>query len=123
MRLLLLDDGGVDLDIFSTEIIQTLSKKDCCIFLTTILQLFKGVEFFRANDIVHFDIKSQNIVYDVKSGKIRFIDFGMVVQKKEYLTQSLVNANERAQSWYYYPPENSCAQKYIMQSVSEKNVV
>lgn len=51
----------------------------------------------------------------MKSGKIRFIDFGMVVKKKEYLTQSLVNANERAQSWYYYPPDNSCAQKYIFE--------
>jgi serine/threonine protein kinase len=113
LRLLLLDDGGVDLDVFSTEIIPTLSKKDCCIFITAILQLIKGVEFFRANGIVHFDVKMQNIVYDVKTGKIRFIDFGMVVKKKEYITQSLVNANERAQSWSYYPPENSCAQKYI----------
>ena len=113
LRLLLLDDGGVNLDVFSSEIIQTLSKKDCCIFLTAILHLFKGVEFFRVNGIVHFDIKMQNIVYDVKSGKIRFIDFGMVVKKKEYLAQSLVNVNERAQSWSYYPPENSCAQKYI----------
>ena len=115
LRLLLIDDGGVDLEVFSSEIIPTLSKKDCCIFMTAVLQLIKGVEFFRANGIVHFDVKMQNIVYDVKSGKIRFIDFGMVVKKKEYITQSLVNANERAQSWSYYPPENSCAQKYIFE--------
>ena len=115
LRLLLLDDGGVDLDIFSSEIFPTLSHTDCCIFMTAILQLIKGVEFFRANGIVHFDVKMQNIVYDVKTGKIRFIDFGMVVKKKEYITQSLVNANERAQSWSYYPPENSCAQKYVFE--------
>ena len=115
LRLLLLDDGGVDLDVFSSEILPTLKKKDCSIFMTAILQLIKGVEFFRENGIVHFDIKMQNIVYDVKTGKIRFIDFGMVVKKKDYITQSLVNANERAQSWSYYPPENSCAQKYIFE--------
>jgi len=122
LRLLLLDDGGVDLDVFSSEIIPTLSKKDCCIFLTAILQLIKGVDFFRANEIVHFDIKMQNIVYDVKTGKIRFIDFGMVVKKKEYISQSLVNANERAQSWSYYPPENSCAQKYVFEHAEKCKV-
>ena len=57
-------------------------------FLTSILELFKGVAFFNQNNIIHQDIKSMNIVYNVVTGKMRYIDFGLVVSKTKFIEES-----------------------------------
>lgn len=106
---LLIDDGGVDLSKFSKNIYPNLSLDDQKVFLTSFLHLFKGLKFFSDNDIIHQDIKSLNIVYNVSTGKIRYIDFGLAMSKKEFIQKSKFNKNTFAQSWSYYPPEFSCA--------------
>ena len=108
---LLIDDGGVDLYNFTEKIYPKLSLQDQNIFFTSVLQLFKGLKFFSDNDIIHQDIKSLNIVYNVANGKIRYIDFGMVISKNEFIEQSKNSSYSFAQSWAYYPPEFSCANK------------
>jgi serine/threonine protein kinase len=106
---LLVDDGGLDLHKFSNKIYENLSLHDQKIFMTSLLHLFKGLKFFSENDIIHQDIKSLNIVYNVANGKIRYIDFGLAISKKEFIKSSRMNSNRMAQSWSYYPPEFSCA--------------
>jgi len=106
---LLVDDGGLDLHKFSRKIYENLSLHDQKVFMTSLLHLFKGLKFFSENDIIHQDIKSLNIVYNVANGKIRYIDFGLAVSKKEFIRTSKFNSNRMAQSWSYYPPEFSCA--------------
>lgn len=121
-RLLLLDDGGVDLNKFySKNIIKTLSPNDVNIFLTSILQLFEGVSFFRNNNIIHHDIKLPNIVYNVKNSKIKFIDFGIMVYYDEFIDSSMKNQNEMAQSWSYFPKEYSCVNKIDYDKLSKCN--
>ena len=111
LRLLLVEDGGVDLQVFSTEIASSLNKPNMAIFLSSVVNLIKGVSFFRHNDIIHSDIKEYNIVYNVKKGSIKFIDFGLVRKKSEFISSSIQNVNTRAKSWGYLPKENSCAMK------------
>ena len=108
---LLIDDGGMDLYNFTENIYPKLSLHDQKIFFTSILELFKGLKFFSDNDIIHQDIKSLNIVYNVSTGKIRYIDFGLVISKNEFIQQSKDSSYSFAQSWSYYPPEFSCANK------------
>lgn len=111
-RLLLLDDGGVDLTKFvKKNILKSLSPNDINIFFTSILQLFEGVSFFRDNDIIHHDIKLPNIVYNVKNSKIKFIDFGIMTKRSTFIRTSSENRNEIAQSWSYFPKEFSCVNK------------
>lgn len=111
-RLLLLDNGGVDLYKFiHKDIYKTLNTNDVNIFLTSILQLFEGVAFFRNNDIIHHDIKLPNIVYNVKNSKIKFIDFGIMINKSEFIQSSTSNTNDMSQSWAYFPEEFSCINK------------
>lgn len=109
LRQLVIDDGGIDVNKFYKNVLPVISKEEKNIFFTSILHLFKGLKFFSENDIVHRDIKTLNIVYNIKTAKIRYIDFGMVISKKEFIRQSRTNKNRHAQSWSYYPPEYSCA--------------
>ena len=113
---LLIDDGGVDLYEFSNHIYDKLSLHDQHIFMTSILQLFKGLKFFADNNIIHQDIKSMNIVYNVVTGKMRYIDFGLVVSKTKFIEDSKKNNYHFAQSWAYYPPEFSCANKSVFEN-------
>ena len=111
-RLLLLDDGGVDLHKFlHKNILKSLKSNDINIFLTAILHLIEGVSFFRNNNIIHHDIKLPNIVYNVKNSKIKFIDFGIMVRMSEFIQNSTNNKNTMAQSWQYFPQEFSCVNK------------
>ena len=118
---LLVDDGGLDLQKFVYKIYENLSLHDQQVFMTSLLHLFKGLKFFSDNDIIHQDIKSLNIVYNVANGKIRYIDFGLAVSKKKFINSSKFNSNKMAQSWSYYPPEFSCANySSFMHSSREK---
>jgi len=106
---LLLENGGVDLSKFMTNLYPAISDDEKNIFLTEILELIKGLQFFHKHDIIHQDIKKGNIVYNVKTGKIKYIDFGLMVKKSEFIKSSKKSRNNMAQTWDYYPPEFSCA--------------
>ena len=45
-------------------------------FFLSFMNLFEGLKAFRSCNIMHGDIKSDNIVYDEIEGKAKFIDFG-----------------------------------------------
>jgi serine/threonine protein kinase len=111
LSLLLLENGGVNLNQFAKNIYPTISNQEKNIFLTSLLELFKGVAFFNKNNIIHQDIKSDNIVYNIKNGVAKFIDFGLTVKKDAFIKQSNENKNKLAQSWPYFPPEFSCTNR------------
>jgi len=110
LRLLLLEDGGVNLSDVLT-LMNTFSESEVNCFLTSILKLIKGVKFFVKNNIIHRDIKLDNIVYNVSTGEIKFIDFGLVTFYDKFLQESMESKNTFAQSWEYYPKEFSCMNK------------
>lgn len=110
-RMLIVEDGGISLKQFSDEIIHTLDKNDLCIFFTKLHHLLEGLLFFHKHYIVHHDIKSRNIVYNIETGQIRFIDFGLMKKRSQMIRESQRNENDMAQSWENFPPEYSCANK------------
>jgi serine/threonine protein kinase len=108
-RLLLYEDGGLSLRQFEKQMLPFLSKNDVYIFLTKIFVLLEGLCFFNKNDIVHHDIKSHNIVYNMKTNVMKFIDFGIIQRRTQMVINSRNNRNELAVSHMVFPPENEFA--------------
>lgn len=78
--LLIMNDGGMDVEKFGLECgkltISETNKKTAIDFWKETGRLLQGLAIFQKHDIVHFDLKPQNIVYDSKNKRINFIDFG-----------------------------------------------
>jgi len=109
MRLLLMEDGGVNVEDYSDNFLAKESYANQCHFFTSLLNLIQGLAFFRKNNVMHYDIKMKNIVYNVKTGSIKFIDFGMATSLSQHIIKSKNNENKMARSHTYYPPETSCS--------------
>jgi len=109
LAILLMENGGLDLNNFTKNIFPKLDINDQNKFLTSILDAIKGVQFFNKMGIIHQDIKAGNMVYNLKTNKLKFIDFGLMTTKSKFIRSSGSNENKFAQTWDYYPPEFSCA--------------
>lgn len=107
-RLLILEDGGTDLSNILKKVIQTMNFQDICRFLTSIRSLIEGVEFFRNNEIIHHDIKNENIVYNVENGEIKYIDFGLMMWRHDFIQRSTTDSNNMAIKWFNFPTESDC---------------
>ena len=70
-------DGMEMFDAITHKTKQRFSEKEAVRYME---QLFKAVSHLHAQDIVHRDIKAQNIMID-KHDKIRLIDFGLAAVK------------------------------------------
>ena len=109
ISMLLLDDGGVDIHHFVSNLFPHLSNHDKSVFFTSILNLMKGLEFFVDNNIIHHDIKKQNMVYNIETGKAKYIDFGLMTRIDKFIETAKKNKNKMAISWSYFPTELSCS--------------
>lgn len=115
LKLLLLENGGINLYDYMNNIFNNQDYEDQKIFLTSIINLFKGIKFFIDNNIIHRDIKILNIVYNIQTGESKFIDFGLAINRNKLLENCKKNKESLAVSHSYFPPENSCTNlsKYI----------
>jgi serine/threonine protein kinase len=110
-RLLVYEDGGVSLNQFARDLLPSLTENDINIFLTRIHHLLEGLCFLHENDIVHHDIKSRNIVYNIETNVIKFIDFGLVKRRSQLIQESETSTNSMAQEWDNFPPEYEFANR------------
>lgn len=108
ISMLLLDDAGVDYKYVSMRLFKTLSVEDKQIFFCSILNLIDGLKYFKEQDLIHHDIKLDNLVYNVKTGESKYIDFGLAERKTDFIKQAKISKNKNAESWDNYPPETSC---------------
>jgi len=114
---LLLENGGLDLEqtidllfFYEDKEFNNIEQHD--LFFTSLLNLFDGLIFFRENNIVHFDIKLINLVYNFDTNKSKFIDFGMMKKDKTIKDEYSRNKAWYAESHFNWPPENSCGDKW-----------
>mgnify|MGYP001233106125 CR=1 FL=1 len=110
--MLIYQDGGINIHNYIRKIMNKSSKNDIIIFLTSLTNLLDGLLFFNSKDIIHRDIKSDNIVYNINTGQIRFIDFGLMIKKSRALNLSKKSADGFAIDHSYWPPENFCRNLY-----------
>ena len=113
LGMLLIEDGGINLHTYITKVFKTMQLDEKKQFLKSIITLFDGLIFFRENNIIHRDIKLENMVYNVYTGKIKYIDFGLMILKTKLIHKCKRNIEERAISHSYWPPENKCSNKDI----------
>lgn len=77
---LIMEYGGISLTKYIKELqLLPISKKNRSLVRKLwfkMKNLFDGILLFQKNDILHFDIKNQNIVYNLKKKVVKFIDFG-----------------------------------------------
>jgi len=104
--LLIMKSGGFDLKQFCVKEMQNYFEHDrdkLDLFLLEILQLFKGLKFFKDNGLIHYDLKPQNILFDTKTGKLKFIDFGLMREKTKVIESSINNSNGLGSFHWSYP--------------------
>jgi len=90
-------NGGV-LDTFISE--NKNSSLIFSLFVSILSGLLKRVEFLIQNNIIHFDIKGQNIIYNKSSGQPVIIDFGLSIP-----VEKLQHGDDLYHYFYIYAPE------------------
>ena len=106
--MLLYEDGGINITNFVVNIFKKVEEKDQHHFLTSLITLIDGLLFFKTKDIVHRDIKCDNIVYNINNGKIKYIDFGLMIKNSKAIELSKKSREDLAIDHSYWPTENRC---------------
>lgn len=105
--LLVLKYGGPDLKIFCLnhikKYLKTHKTERTDKFWLEVHHLIKGLKFFKDNGIIHNDIKPQNILFNTTTGKMKYIDFGLMRTKKEIINSSMNNRNYLSIFHWSYP--------------------
>jgi len=106
-KILLIKFGGPDLkNLCNTELkkyLSTRAKLKTDRFWLEVHRLLMGLKFFRDNGLVHNDIKPQNILFNMKTGKLVFIDFGLMRSKQEIVSSSKKSDNFLGIYHWSYP--------------------
>jgi serine/threonine protein kinase len=106
-KILLIKFGGPDLkNLCNTELKKYLSTKarvKTDKFWLEVHHLLKGLKFFRDNGLVHNDIKPQNILFNMKTGKLTYIDFGLMRSKQDIISSSKKSDNFLGIYHWSYP--------------------
>ena len=108
-KIILMEFGGPDFkNLCSSELHKYLSTKKrqkTDQFWLEVHHLITGLQFFKNNGLVHNDIKPQNILFNMKTGKLAFIDFGLMRSKKEIIQSSKKSDNFLGIYHWSYPFE------------------
>jgi len=95
--LLVMKYGGQDLDQFGEEV-RTWSKNKEHIdaielFWLEVIRLFYGLKVLHDNNVVHHDLKQQNVVYDQATNRANLIDFGFMEKKSSRIYAAKLSAS------------------------------
>lgn len=107
--ILVLEDGGVSLKTLTEHFFESFTEQEVHVFLSKIYHLMMGLLYFNKKGIVHHDIAARNVVYNIKTGNIRFIDFGLLKHADKMIYESKHSKNRLAKYWKNFPPENGMA--------------
>jgi serine/threonine protein kinase len=82
LNLLIMKHGGYNIenyvDLFFNKNPSDKDIPSVATFLLSFYNIFKGLKLFQTEKIAHHDLKPQNIVYNPKTNKTYFIDFGLM---------------------------------------------
>jgi serine/threonine protein kinase len=102
--LMIMEDGGDNLEDFAEKAKDWPSSKENSQriehFWLEAHRALAGVKAFLDYGVVHHDLKPQNLVYNVKTGRINFIDFGLMTKKETILQQAA--ASKYGMSIYHW---------------------
>lgn len=95
LALIVLENGGIDLEkmikninrISDTDVRRHEIKK----MLVRMMDIITGVDRFKEAEVIHRDIKLQNIVFNENTGATKFIDFGLAISFADVVTEAEAN--------------------------------
>jgi serine/threonine protein kinase len=110
LSLLVMKDGGVNLETYG-EMMKTMkntpkNRETIEKFWIEVHRIFYGLSLFQQNDVIHHDLKPQNIVYNEEENRLNFIDFGLMRNKKEVIEKSRNNENGFGIKHWSFPMES-----------------
>ena len=104
-KLIVMNDGGENLETYSNKVRHwpqsAESTRKCELFLLESIRLFRGLIVFKENDLIHHDLKPQNIVYNEKENRLNFIDFG-IMQSKSKVKERLLKGRDYSFSIFHW---------------------
>lgn len=114
-KLLVMEDGGSELETFSNNILRTGKDDELYRFWLEGHRMFLGVKAMLDHGVIHHDLKPQNIVYNVKEGRgasllenlgrMNFIDFGLMVRKSTVMEEAKKSKYGFSQYHWSFPLE------------------
>ena len=117
-------NGGDSLKIFSQnmnkQVIDESNKTKITDFWICCQKLFLGLKAFQSGDIVHHDVKHQNIVYHSKRNEVKYIDFGLMTQKNNIFEKMKKEGFWLAMFHWSFPIELGYLNKKIFNKFSKK---
>jgi serine/threonine protein kinase len=114
VALLIIKNGGDNLKQFVENISKTpaFNKHELMVsFWKESIKLIYALRDLSEKKVLHYDLKPQNIVYDINTNKINMIDFGLSRKFKSY------GANE---AHFSYPPETYILETKLCEFFTQK---
>ena len=119
--LLIMEDGGINLTTFADEAsrweINDTNKNKIEDFWLEAHRLLMGLQLFLEKGIIHFDLKPQNIVYNVNKNRLNFIDFGFLIKRTELEEISEKSTFEYAKFHWSRPLELGYLNRNVYESI------
>ena len=104
-KLLIYNDGGYDLNKFTqnnlTIYLSPNPQEQTDLFFLNAYNLFEGLKLFINKDLLHHDIKPQNIVFEPATFKFNYIDFGLAEKKSVLVSEIISELNHENFHWSY----------------------
>lgn len=106
-KLLLLKNGGADLsnieDKFKKLTVNNVNRRKLENFWLDMSRILYGSKVLMDNGVVHHDLKQQNIVYNEDTGRVNYIDFGLMMTTTEMLKKANGSRYPFGEHWSFPP--------------------
>tara|TARA_E500000331_G_scaffold62811_1_gene57509 strand:- start:19 stop:1515 length:1497 start_codon:yes stop_codon:yes gene_type:complete len=106
-KLLLLKNGGADLsnieDKFKKLTVNTVNRRKLENFWLDMSRILYGSKVLMDNGVVHHDLKQQNIVYNEDTGRVNYIDFGLMMTTTEMIKKANGSRYPFGEHWSFPP--------------------
>jgi hypothetical protein len=118
--LLIIGDGGLDLEKWVKTIQKKGDKTSIDAFWREAIRLFRGIQVFQQYDLVHHDIKPQNIVYKEEDRRLNYIDFGLMRSLKTEAAKCRDINRCRANPHWNYPTDVLLMDRKLFNDLTKK---
>jgi serine/threonine protein kinase len=124
-KLIIMGDGGINIEDYVKKIKKwtpsVANRNESELFLLESLRLFTGLIRFKEYDLVHHDLKPQNIVYNNETNRLNYIDFGLMTLKTKLIEESKKSKNRMGIFHWSFPWELEYLNKNKFQTLNQKN--
>jgi serine/threonine protein kinase len=121
--LLIITDGGDDLEKWVKKIARLPNPSGKILdFWKESRRLFLGIQTFLKNDLVHHDLKPQNIVYNMGTNRVNYIDFGLMRSTKTESVKCSIKNACRSKSHWNYPTDILFMNRATYENLAKKSM-